>query len=126
MTFTRTFVALVLCGSMLAAGAAKAVPAAAPLAGLAGGSSPLSKVYYRGYGRYGGYRGGYYRGGRWIGLGIGAAIVGSAIVAENYRYRRYRDDSAVERCADTYRSFDPRSGTYMGYDGERHTCPYLR
>ena len=25
-------------------------------------------------------------------------------------------------CASKYRSFDPRSGTYMGYDGYRHMC----
>jgi hypothetical protein len=23
----------------------------------------------------------------------------------------------------TYRSYDPRSGTYMGNDGYRHPCP---
>ncbi|MGB9173724.1 BA14K family protein [Bradyrhizobium sp.] len=22
-----------------------------------------------------------------------------------------------------YRSYDPRSGTYLGYDGFRHPCP---
>jgi hypothetical protein len=25
-------------------------------------------------------------------------------------------------CASRYRSFDPRSGTYVGYDGQRHFC----
>jgi hypothetical protein len=25
-------------------------------------------------------------------------------------------------CNAKYRSFDPRSGTYLGYDGERHRC----
>jgi hypothetical protein len=25
-------------------------------------------------------------------------------------------------CASKYRSFDPSSGTYLGYDGERHMC----
>ena len=25
-------------------------------------------------------------------------------------------------CAQKYRSFDPRSGTFMGYDGHRHMC----
>jgi hypothetical protein len=25
-------------------------------------------------------------------------------------------------CGDTYRSFDPDTGTYMGYDGEEHFC----
>jgi hypothetical protein len=23
----------------------------------------------------------------------------------------------------TYRSYDPQSGTYLGYDGVRHPCP---
>jgi hypothetical protein len=31
------------------------------------------------------------------------------------------DDSAS--CAQRYRSYDPASGTYLGYDGERHPCP---
>ena len=31
------------------------------------------------------------------------------------------DDSAS--CAQTYRSYDPASGTYLGYDGLRHPCP---
>lgn len=26
-------------------------------------------------------------------------------------------------CAQTYRSYDPSSGTYLGYDGLRHPCP---
>ncbi|MGP8100374.1 MAG: BA14K family protein [Candidatus Cybelea sp.] len=26
-------------------------------------------------------------------------------------------------CEQTYRSYDPGSGTYLGYDGFRHTCP---
>jgi hypothetical protein len=25
-------------------------------------------------------------------------------------------------CASKYRSFDPRTGTYLGYDGYRHPC----
>jgi hypothetical protein len=25
-------------------------------------------------------------------------------------------------CAERYRSFDPASGTYLGYDGRRHLC----
>ena len=25
-------------------------------------------------------------------------------------------------CSDRYRSFDPRSGTFMGYDGREHFC----
>ncbi|MGC2779692.1 MAG: BA14K family protein, partial [Bradyrhizobium sp.] len=26
-------------------------------------------------------------------------------------------------CAQRYRSYDPASGTYLGYDGIRHPCP---
>lgn len=26
-------------------------------------------------------------------------------------------------CAQRFRSYDPASGTYLGYDGERHSCP---
>jgi hypothetical protein len=26
-------------------------------------------------------------------------------------------------CAQRYRSYDPASGTYLGYDGVRHSCP---
>ena len=26
-------------------------------------------------------------------------------------------------CASRYRSYDPASGTYLGYDGVRHSCP---
>jgi hypothetical protein len=31
--------------------------------------------------------------------------------------------SASDYCAQRYRSYDPASGTYMGYDGLRHPCP---
>jgi len=30
---------------------------------------------------------------------------------------------AVSYCMRRYRSYDPRSGTYVGYDGYRHSCP---
>jgi hypothetical protein len=29
----------------------------------------------------------------------------------------------VAYCMQTYRSYDPASGTYLGYDGQRHPCP---
>ncbi len=25
-------------------------------------------------------------------------------------------------CSNKYNSFDPQSGTYLGYDGQRHYC----
>ena len=30
---------------------------------------------------------------------------------------------AIAYCMQQYRSYDPRSGTYLGYDGFRHPCP---
>lgn len=35
----------------------------------------------------------------------------------------YRD--GMQRCAATFRSFDPRTGTYTTYQGETLLCPYL-
>ena len=29
----------------------------------------------------------------------------------------------VEYCMQRFRSYDPASGTYLGYDGMRHPCP---
>jgi hypothetical protein len=31
----------------------------------------------------------------------------------------------MQLCADTFRSFDSSTGTYVTYDGETRTCPYL-
>jgi hypothetical protein len=30
---------------------------------------------------------------------------------------------SVAYCAQRYKSYDPASGTYLGYDGLRHPCP---
>ncbi len=30
---------------------------------------------------------------------------------------------AVGYCMQIYKSYDQRSGTYLGYDGQRHPCP---
>jgi hypothetical protein len=32
-------------------------------------------------------------------------------------------DDAVAYCSQRFRSYDPASGTYLGYDGQRHPCP---
>jgi hypothetical protein len=37
-----------------------------------------------------------------------------------YEERLTADD---EYCSRRFRSYDPASGTYLGYDGERHPCP---
>lgn len=54
-----------------------------------------------------------------IGFALGAAIVGTMDQAE---HARTADDSWDAYCARRYRSYDPRSRTYLGYDGLRHYC----
>lgn len=86
--------------------------------------------YYRGRGYYNDRR--YYRRDRGsavaagvAGLAVGA-LVGSAVANQN----RYYAPAPVYAgggdwhayCASKYRSYDVRSGTYLGYDGYRHPC----
>jgi hypothetical protein len=80
---------------------------------------------------------------------VAGAVVGGALAADSYAYYggpayygpgyyddQYSDDSAVVAatpapggddavayCMQTYRSYDPASGTYLGNDGLRHPCP---
>lgn len=54
-----------------------------------------------------------------IGFALGAAIVGSMEQAE---HARTADASWDAYCARKYRTYDPRSRTYLGYDGLRHYC----
>jgi BA14K-like protein len=92
------------------------------------------------------YRGGGGGGGFIPGLAAGA-IIGGAIASQGYGPGYYGpgyapgpgyydngdvDDGAVAvapggdavaYCMQTYRSYDPRSGTYLGNDGYRHPCP---
>jgi BA14K-like protein len=35
----------------------------------------------------------------------------------------YSGGSDDAYCSQRFRSYDPASGTYMGYDGRRHSCP---
>lgn len=129
--------AAALCTSLLAPVAANAAPILGASSFATAQNANVQTVDYRGY------RGGYYRGGRGygrgIGLGLGAAILGGALIAGAARSNAYGyydgdyEDSygyrggggGVARCAAAFKSFDPDSGTYTGYDGVRHTCPYL-
>lgn len=101
---------------------------AAPLAGvkdLAGqtGASSIVQVQYR-HGGHGGYR----RGGRggWNGggdgAGVAAGIIGGLLLGTIIANEAQRSHG-VDYCIQRYRSYDPSSGTYLGYDGLRHGCP---
>jgi hypothetical protein len=62
------------------------------------------------------------RGGSAAGLigGLAAgAIIGGALASQQAQAA----DNAVAYCAQRFRSYDPASGTYLGYDGSRHPCP---
>jgi len=90
-------------------------PAAAFVAGgLIGGA--LAAPYYYGYGPYYPgpyYSGAYYRAPYYPGPGPYAA-------APAYSGAGGGDDGY---CAQRFRSYDPSTGTYLGYDGQRHPCP---
>jgi hypothetical protein len=86
--------------------------------------------YYGGhYGYYRPYRYGYYRrhndwGGAAaagiIGLTTGA-IIGGALSQNAPVYSA--PNNSVAYCMRRFKSYDPASGTYLGYDGVRHPCP---
>ena len=62
-----------------------------------------------------------------------AYYVGPEYYPDGYYTRRvydpgsYREDvedeDAEAYCIQRFRSYDPESGTYLGYDGGRHPCP---
>ena len=127
-------------------GMGSTLPASAQLArpqtaiGVSADSDLLTTVRYRGGGYYGGYRGGYRSrwGGAGVGLGIGlaaGALIGGALAAPHYYgVAPYYYGTApgvyygapggsIAYCLQRFKSYDPASGTYLGYDGLRHPCP---
>jgi hypothetical protein len=56
-----------------------------------------------------------------LGFVLGAAIAGSTAEQDNAR-NRMNDQNWANSCSRRYRSYDPRSGTYLGNDGYRHYC----
>lgn len=124
--------ALVIVATPWLAAPAQAVTLASPLL-LKNAATPTTEtVQYRR-----GWRGHGY-GGAAVGLGIAGALIGGAIVGATQPYGYYGGPGyyrpayvapapyagdAVSYCAQRFRSYDPYSGTYVGYDGFRHPCP---
>lgn len=95
-------------------------------AALVGGAivgGMLAAPYYYGpgpYYRYGYGPGPYYRYG--YGPGPYYGYEPQYGYGAYYRASGYGGD-AVAYCTQRFRSYDVRSGTYVGYDGYRHPCP---
>jgi hypothetical protein len=148
MTISSKIFAVALTGAAAAlfGGPVAAAPISSPLAMQNAVTPSLDTVQYR-RGYRGGYRG---RGFGGAGLGIAAgALIGGAIIGatQPYGYRGYGPGYAyapayayepgygpgyvavapggdgVAYCAQRYRSYDPGSGTFLGFDGLRHPCP---
>ncbi|HWK93957.1 MAG TPA: BA14K family protein [Pseudolabrys sp.] len=99
------------------------------IASMSAQSTAVEQVQHRGSGGRGpgpgyrgGYRGGGHRGGGGDGGAVAAGVLGGlllgAIIANSAQQQR-----GADYCARRYRSYDPYSGTYLGYDGYRHPCP---
>jgi hypothetical protein len=79
--------------------------------------------------RYGYEPRGYYRRDRGNALAAGAlglatgAIIGGAIAQSQAQAAPVYGGDTASYCAQRYRSYDPASGTYLGYDGVRRACP---
>jgi hypothetical protein len=99
--------------------------AAAPLPKLTGidGKANVTDVRYRGRGwRHRHHH--HHRRGYGAGALIGGIVAG-ALIAGAIRESR-ASESDFDRCRDEFRSFNPRTGTYLTYDGREVVCPYLR
>ncbi|NOJ42222.1 BA14K family protein [Bradyrhizobium australiense] len=104
--------------------------AASPMMAVAGAErlaasiQPVEAVQYRRW-----HRGPHYHRHGWHRRhhGTGAAVLGGlaagAIIGGAIANSQARANDAVAYCAQRYRSYDPASGTYLGYDGNRHPCP---
>lgn len=103
---------------------------AAPMlaaSGIAKGDTNLLEVQWR-HDRHHGWhrnqwRGGYrHHYGRGWGPAVGGFVAGAAIgsALANSRAQGAENDAY---CSSRYKSYDRSTGTYMGYDGNRHPCP---
>ncbi|KQP37263.1 hypothetical protein ASF49_22250 [Methylobacterium sp. Leaf104] len=131
--------AAALAASLLSLPATAAPTGQGAVTALLRGALPTDYVQYRRFGhRHGwrggrGYRHGYgYRRGPGVGAAVGAgvaglaagAIIGGAIAnSQAQAAPRGIPAEAVAACARRFRSYDATSGTYLGTDGARHSCP---
>lgn len=127
---TRILAVALLGGAapLFAAAPAAAAPAFDPLHLRNAVPSMTETVQYRRWGRWnrGPYRYHYRNRYRdyWVGPAAGlaaGAIIGGAIASQ--QRAQAAANAEIEYCMRRFRSYDPASGTYLGYDGRRHPCP---
>jgi BA14K-like protein len=90
-------------------------------AGRAGARAGAPRGGRRGGGPRGGRRGGGISPAGAAAIGIFGAI-GTAIAIDAAR-RQAEQDDAVAYCMQRYRSYNPETGLYRGYDGRMYPCP---
>ena len=110
--------------------AASAAPIGQPLAMTQADSGQIDQV------RWYGHRG--WGGGAFVGGLAAGAIIGGAVAAPYYYGSPYYygpgygpppagygppPEGDVQYCMQRYKSYNPNTGTYLGNDGRRHSCP---
>jgi BA14K-like protein len=122
--------AMLAAGVAIASNTASATPFADALAIRNAAGTDVETVWGRGFGW--GFGAGF----------LGGAIVGGALAAPYYYggpyyygdpyyppasgpgyYPAPGYGGGAAYCAQRYRSYDPATGTFLGYDGMRHPCP---
>jgi hypothetical protein len=114
----RTKILAGLTATAIAAGGVAVTPAQAAWHGH----------YYGGSHYYGGWGWGAPLAGFAAGAISGGAIANSQAPyyygpPPGYYYGPPGDPAAVAYCVRRFKSYDPVSGTFLGYDGYRHLCP---
>ena len=90
-------------------------------------ASPANAQWRGGYHHHRGYGGGAAFGGFAAGAILGGVLAahrpyydyGPSYYAPGY----YGGGDQDAYCFSRFKSYDPASGTYLGYDGRRHACP---
>jgi hypothetical protein len=126
--FPRVVAATLAASIALAVAPPAHAQVARPLPGHvpAGASDPVTPVYWRGSGAG-------------VAAGIAAGLLLGGVLAGRPYYWGYGPpppydappvyvgppvyDDEIAYCKRRFKSYDVRSGTYLGYDGYRHPCP---
>ena len=103
---------VVACAAVVFSGAAQA----------RGGGGRHGGAWHGGGGGWG-YAGGGFAAGAILGGLLAAPYYGAGYYPGPGYYYGPPPGDAVGYCMQRFRSYDPRSGTYLGNDGYRHACP---